>query len=289
MNTEPKITALIKLLDDPDDKIFEQISEEILNLGSAAIPFLENAWENSFNAILQRRIEQLLHQIQFQLIVKGIQEWGKSEEQSLLEGAILVAKYQYADLDEGFIRDFIDQLTQDIWIELNGNLTALEKAEVFRKMFFEIYGFSGNKKHFHSPQNAFIQLVLESRKGSPISLSLLYIEIARRLKIPIYGVNLPEHFILAYTSLPVEFYDEIKQEDILFYINPFNKGTIFQASDITSFLKQLKIEEKEKFFLPCSNKTILQRLLKNLAFAYHKAGLKEKEEEIKHLIIVLGE
>lgn len=288
MQQPDKISALINLLDDPDQQIFHQISEELLHLGQEAVPFLESAWENSFNAILQSRIEQVLHLIQFQELIKGLQSWKKTEEQSLLEGAILVAKYQYADIDEDFIYDFIEQLTQDIWIELNGNLTALEKAGVFNKIFFDIYGFSGNKKNFHAPHNYFINNVLESRKGSPICLSILFIEVAKRLKIPFYGINLPEHFVLSYTNLPIQFYDEIKEDDILFYLNPFNKGTIFQKSDIDTFLRQLKIEKKEDFYLPCTNIEIVKRLLRNLIFSYQKSGYTEKEEEVKILLNCLN-
>lgn len=287
MQGSQNISALINLLDDPDQKIFDQISQELLNLGEAAVPFLEDAWENSFNAILQNRIEQVLHQIQFQGIVKGLQAWKKTERHSLIEGAILIAKYQYADLDEEYIHSFIEQLTQDIWLELNGNLTALEKASVFNKIFFEINGFGGNKKNFHSPKNSFINNVLETRKGSPISLSLLYIEVASRLKIPVYGVNLPEHFVLAYTHLPIQFYDEVKPDDVLFYINPFNKGTIFQRKDIDSFLEQLKLEKEPDFYLPCDNLTLIKRILRNLIFTYNKSGYLDKEAEIKHLLDIL--
>mgnify|MGYP001594059022 CR=1 FL=1 len=287
MQGSQNISALINLLDDPDQKIFDQISQELLNIGETAVPFLEDAWENSFNAILQNRIEQVLHQIQFQGIVKGLQAWKKTEIKPLVEGAILIAKYQYADLDEDYIYSFIEQLTQDIWLELNGNLTALEKAGVFNKIFFDIMGFGGNKKNFHSPQNSFINNVLETKKGSPISLSLLYIEVASRLKVPVYGVNLPELFVLAYTHLPVQFYDEIGQEDVLFYINPFNKGTIFQKKDIDTFLKQLKIQEKPEFYLPCDNLSIIKRILKTLMFTYNKSGYLDKEAEIKLLLDIL--
>ncbi len=287
MQSQQNIPALISLLDDPDQKIYSQISDELLNLGEKAIPFLEDAWENSFNAILQNRIENLLHQIQFQSIVTGLHDWTKSEEKSLLEAAILIAKYQYSDIDIAYIHDFVNEINNAVWLELNDNLTALEKAGVFNKVFFEIFGFGGNKKNFYSPQNSFINHVLETRKGSPISLSILMIEIARRNKIPIYGVNLPEHFVLAYTHLPIQFYDRITENDILFYINPFNKGTIFQKADIDTFLNQLKIDKKEEFYQPCQNKIVVKRLLQNLRFAFQKAGYSEKEEEIKILIAQL--
>lgn len=287
MQIQHNIPALINLLDDPNHEIYTQISNELLSLGEEAVPFLESAWENSFNAILQQRIEEVLHQIQFQGIVKGLQSWVKSEELSLLEAAILIAKYQYSDIDITYIHEFVNEINSTVWLELNDNLTALEKAHVFNKVFFEIFGFTGNKRNFYSPQNLFINNVIEGRKGSPITLSILMIEIARRNKIPIYGINLPEHFILCYTHLPKQFYDDIQQEDILFYINPFNKGTIFEKKDIDTFLSQLKIEPKAEFFLPANNITIIRRLLQNLKNAFKKSGYANKEEEINILLAQL--
>ncbi|MEQ8909205.1 MAG: transglutaminase-like domain-containing protein [Vicingaceae bacterium] len=272
---------MINLLDDPDDSVYDQVCRELLELGDEAVPFLENAWETSFNAILQRRIESIIHQINFQSVLKNLKAWRDSEEKSLLEAAIIIARFQYSDLDENHIREFIAQLTQDVWIELNQDYTAMEKAGIFNKVFFEIYGFGGNKKSFHSPRNCFINNVLESRKGNPLSLSMLYIEVARRLKVPIYGIDLPEHFVLGYTRLPIQFIEEVKKEDVLFYINPFNQGTLFQHKDIDQFIKQLKIEKSEHFYLPCDHMSMICRMIMTLIVAYHKAGYEDKVDELK--------
>ncbi len=282
VNTE-KISALINLLDDPDQSVFNQVSEELLGLGSNIVPALEDAWENSFNAVLQERIEQVIHQIQFQSVVRDLKAWKHNSTKSLLEAALIIAHYQYSDLDKEFIYNFIDQLTQDIWIELNSSYTAMEKVGIMNKVFFEIYGFSGNKKNYHSPRNSYVNNVLEARMGNPISLSLIYLEVAQRLKLPIYGVNLAEHFVLAYTELPIEYLDKVNKESVLFYINPFNKGTIFQYKDIEQFVNQLKLELQEKFYLPCDQLTVVNRLLNNLIFCYNKAGYRDKVEEIKIL------
>jgi len=282
VNTE-KVSALINLLDDPDQHVFSQVSEELQGIGASIVPSLEEAWENSFNAVLQERIEQVIHQIQFQSVVRDLKEWKLNPSPNLLDAAVIIAHYQYSDLDKTFINNFIDQLTQDIWIELNASYTALEKVGIMNKVFFEIYGFSGNKKNYYSPRNSYINNVLEARIGNPISLSLVYLEVAQRLKLPIYGVNLAEHFVLAYTALPLEFLDTVNKESVLFYINPFNKGTIFQYKDIEQFLMQLKLDVQEKFYLPCDQLTVVNRLLNNLIFCYNKAGYKDKVEEIKIL------
>lgn len=281
---DTKISALINLLDDPDEVVFHQVSRELLDLGEEIVPHLENVWEHSFNAIMQERIEQVLHQIQFQTVLNELRQWSKNPQKRLLEGAILIARYQYADLKEEDIYAFIDKLKQDIWLELNDNLTALEKVNVFNRIFFDLYGFRGNQKNFFSPRNSFINNVIESRKGNPLSLSILYIELAKRLNLPIYGVDLPQLFVLVYTRLPKEYLsEEIDKEDLLFYINPFNRGKLFSYGKIKEFLAELKIEEHPRCFLPCRETTIVNRMINNLIFTYHKSGNLEKVEELKIL------
>ena len=205
MLSTKKINALINLLDDPDQEVYQRVKGELLEIGKPIVPQLEYAWEGSFNAILQHRIEYVLHEIQFQSVRTDLQQWANQSERDLLKGSMILGAYQFPDIDETSIENFIEQLTKDIWIELNADLTALEKVGVINRVFFESYEFRGNKKNFHSPRNSFINHVIDSKKGSPISLSILYMEVARRLKIPIYGINLAEHFVLAYTEIPLDF------------------------------------------------------------------------------------
>jgi regulator of sirC expression with transglutaminase-like and TPR domain len=105
------------------------------------------------------------------------------------------------------------------------------------------------------------------------------------LHIPIYGVNLPNHFILAYVDpdLPSKDYESITKSNILFYINAFSNGVILNEKDILIFLKELQIEPIESFFVPCSKKTILLRIISNLIASYQQLGNKRKVEQLIQL------
>jgi len=278
---------LISLLDDPDEHIYNNIKDKLLSIGHEVIPVLENAWENSFDTLIQSRIENIIHKIQFDEIARKLKEWANPMNQRLLDGALLIARYQYPDLDEVKIKKHFDQVKQDVWLEINQHLTALEKVRVINHIIFDIHAFSGNTVNFHAPQNSYINNVMESKKGNPLSLSILYAVIAQDLKIPIYGVNLPEHFILAYceeaSSLPI-FSDEEFGKNVLFYINPFSKGAVFSKKEVDGFLKQLKFEPLASFYEPCSNLDIVRRLLRNLIQSYEKLGYPDKSEELKVLL-----
>jgi regulator of sirC expression with transglutaminase-like and TPR domain len=278
-----RISALINLLDDPDETVFTQVSQELLSFGELVVHELENAWENSFNEILQSRIESIIHQIQFQEVKKRLTEWKNGETHSLVEAAIILTHYQYAELDEVAIRKTVENLFRQCWLEIKPDYTALEKVHVLNKVFFEINGFDGNREDYNAPRNSYINNVLQSKKGNPISISMLYLELAERLKLPIYGVNLPEHFIVAYLVLPLRYLETVDEESILFYVDPFNKGSLFQRGDIEDYLNKLKIDKQEKFFMPCTKMTVVNRMINNLMHGYNKNGQLAKVEELKIL------
>lgn len=280
-----EVHALISLLDDPDETVYNQIREKLLSMGFEVIPALENAWENSFDTILQQRIEGIIHKIQADALVRAIKEWSLPENQDLLTGALLVARSQYPDINEAAVRKHIEQIKQDIWLELNNNLTALEKVRVINHILFDVHNFSGNTSNFHAPQNSYINNVLETKKGNQVSLSIIYAVIAQDLRIPVYGVNLPEHFILAYVdqaaglpSTPQE-----DQDRVLFYINPFSRGSVVSKKEIEAFVRQQRLEPKPEFFAPCSNLSIIRRLLNNLMASYEKLGYPNKVDELRVL------
>ena len=172
MMDSKEISALIRLLDDTDAEVFEHIEGRLLSLGREVIPLLEDAWSHSFDALLQERLERIIHKIQFDTLAGELKAWkeadplDKSSSKSLIakhlfQGAVIIAKYQYPDLDQEKLWSQIEQIRKDVWIELNDNLTALEAVRVLNHIFFDIHGFSGNTTNYHAPQNSFINIVLE--------------------------------------------------------------------------------------------------------------------------------
>ena len=186
----------------------------------------------------------------------------------------------------------LDQIKQDVWLELHDDLTAVEKVKIINHILFEVHQFGGNITNYHAPQNSFINVVLETKKGNPVMLSIIYALICKELAIPIYGINLPQHFVLAYVNdfaNLIDPSDRTLSDNILFYVNPFSKGLIFNQADIEAFIKQLNLEPETKHFLPCSNLDIIKRILRNLASAYEKLNKTYKQQEVLKLLYALGE
>jgi regulator of sirC expression with transglutaminase-like and TPR domain len=145
---------------------------------------------------------------------------------------------------------------------------------------YDIHRFDKSSKKAHTPQLYMVNHVIDTHKGGPVMLGLIYAELARRLSLPIYGVNLPRNFVLCY-------YDDDYDEDpngILFYINPSDKGAVLGVEELKHFLNHLKIEERENYFAPCSNVDIIERLIINLQYAYERSGQAEKAQSLKQLL-----
>src|SRR5438105_290546 len=110
-----EVIALITLLDDPDEDVYSEVKNRFVTLGPPAIPHLETAWENSFDAIMQKRIESIIHTIQFEALQRALRDWATDQQDDLFKGVMLLARYQYPDLNEQKIRKQIAQIKQDVW------------------------------------------------------------------------------------------------------------------------------------------------------------------------------
>jgi regulator of sirC expression with transglutaminase-like and TPR domain len=281
-----EVIALITLLDDPDDGIYSEVKNRFIILGPPAIPHLETAWENSFDALMQKRIEGIIHTIQFKALQNALKHWAEHQQDDLFRGCAIIARYQYPDLDENKLKKQLHQIKQDVWLELHDDLTAIEKVKIINHIMFEVHQFGGNITNYHAPQNSFINVVLETKKGNPVMLSVIYALVCKELGIPIYGVNLPQHFVLAYVNDYANLFDpshKTLSDNILFYVNPFSKGLIFNQGDVDAFIKQLNVEPETKYYLPCSNLDIIKRLINNLIYSFDKMGYAEKVAELKEL------
>jgi len=284
---DPKeINSLIKLLDDPDQEIYEHIHEKILSYGGEVIEYLESAWEQAFDPIQQERIADLVHEIQFRLVKEELKLWYQGGAFDLLQGALIINKYQYPDLDEQKVINQIEAIKRDIWLQMIYDGSPSEQVKLINHVFYNIHGFSGNTSNHQDPQNSYLNQVLETKKGNQISLAIIYSIIAQKLDIPVYGVNLPQHFILAYVdeSMETEF-----EGGVLFYINAFNKGFIFGRRDVDMFLKQLNLKAEKQFYEPCSNADIVRRILRNLISAYENLGSTEKVAELNELLEIVNQ
>ena len=275
---EKELKALVSLLDDEDQQIVSHVEGKILSIGKTIIPFLEREWESNLNPSVQGRIEELIHTLQYDLLRERLRNWYESKDHDLLTGMWILATYQYPEIELEKLKQELEQIYYETWLEFRPDLYPFDQIKVINSVLFNKLKFGANTKNFHSPGNSMINVVLESRKGNPITLCVIYLLVAQKLKLPVQGVNLPNLFILTY-----------KDDNHQFYINAFNRGLIFSRQDIENYINELHLVPQDSFFEPCENLEIIRRALRNLIMSFEKMGEHAKAEEVKLLLVEISD
>ncbi len=272
MIRENEINALIALLDDNDPEVLDHVAHKLFSLGPIVIDKLENAYTQSPLELVQQRIENIIHKIQFDRVENDLLHWAQVESDDLLKGILIVTRHRYADADEDKIIKTINRIKKEIWQGLNNYLSPLEQIKVLNQTLFSQYQFKGVQVQENDVRYSYLNNIIDTHKGNHFTLGLLYLTLCQQLEIPMYGVCLSTHFILARTKDYITDFDDNDhlKHSILFYINPFNRGLAFSDREINSYLKKLNINVSEKYYLPASNKVILKEYIQYLTHLYKK-------------------
>ena len=290
MQSNKEITALLRLLDDPDDEVFDTVASQLLHYGKDIIPNLEQLWEVTENQEVQERIETLIHRVHFQDLQDEFFEWSNSKNPELLRGAILVAKYQFPDLNVPALLTQFDQIRRNVWLELNNYLTPLEQVNVFNSILYNYYKLKGHELTERDPKFFFINQVLESKQGNCYTLGVLFLSLCELLDIPIFAVDIPRQFVFAYIDTLHHFFNPDSEgvQQIQFYVDPLN-GMVYTQKDVDTYLKKINAQEREAYFAPLLAKRIIFKLLEELSLCYRYMREEQKAEEIQQLMrIIVG-
>ncbi len=231
---------LIKLLDDPDGEVLSIVSETIVRMGVEIIPDLQQELVRHYdNEIVSDNIHRIIQKIHFTGAKERVLQWLNSYEHDLWELLLIIDGLEPKFPENSLLQTFIEDVYKDVWLELNDNLTPLEKIKIINHIIFDEYGFRGNKENIRSISNYLISGVLETRKSNSLVLGIIYITIARKVGLPVCGVNLPMNFLVGYLN-DLELETNGKVNKILFYINPFEKGKLLNNYGIEEYLKKVK-------------------------------------------------
>ncbi len=272
-----QISALINLLDDPDPIVYNAIFEKIIRFDENIIPVLKSAAVTNKTPLFVDRTEKIITIIRKRNLDEEFKKWITEKNNDLIYGAYIIAKYHYPEITFKELDNNLSSIVQDLHQEMNYYLTGLQQIRKINHVLFDIYRFTGDFSNIIDPRNSFVNKVIERKKSNDISLAILYIHIAQKLGLPVYGIDFPGNFLLA-------FVDENTKEAI-FFINPFNKGTIVTRRDIDNFMKNHKIIYRANYFELCSNNAIIKRLLKFLMQSYLQKNDRENVKEIKRILL----
>jgi len=286
MTNKREIESILKLLDDPDEEVYNIVKERLFNSGISIVKKLEQAWELSNDVLMQKRIEQLSHDIQFKYIKTEFNSWLKIDESDLLQPLLLISKFHLPEVDVDYYLNRFQSIVQEIEAELTSGLTPLEQIKVIDHILFQEYKlvrtFTGNK----NPENYLLSNIVAKGKGNLMALALFYIIAGQKLQLPLYGLNLPDNFAIAYVD-PNCKKDHFDMKDVLFYINPGNKGAIFSKNEINDFLDRIGRRKTDGYFTPISNNDVLTLYMESMLKSYKEMGNAEKSREFAIILKAL--
>ena len=289
MQENKEISALFHLIDDPDEEVFHTVSERIVSMGRGIIPNLEHLWENTPNQEIQERIELLIHKLNFRDLTDEFMSWKKGANE-LLQGALLVAKYQYPDLMQNSVLQELEKIRRNIWLELNSYLTPLEQINVVTGILYNYYKLKGTEVSYENPDDFFLNKILEAKKGNGIANGILYIILSELLDLPVKAINIPKQFILAYFEVDYNYPNPSGHvgTKINFYIDPLN-GQIYTHKDVENYFKRITVPPTPTYFKQLSNKRIIQNLLEELSKCYDAEKNNYKQKDLLFLASLLDE
>jgi regulator of sirC expression with transglutaminase-like and TPR domain len=277
MIPENQIRALIRLLSDEDDKIVRTISGKLIDIGPSAVPLLQEA--ELEQPEMGDRIASVLEEIRGGKLEDELTSLAtRSNEVVCLEtGAFLIARYAYPTLDIAHYRERLDTMAGEVRSRIGGRASGEEAVNALNRYLFTEQGFKGNTKNYYEVENSYLNCVMDRRIGIPISLSAVYLFLGQRLRLPVFGIGMPGHFLVKYES-----------DKYNIFIDCFNGGALLTEKNCARFLTEAGYGFDDKYLQKSQVRAILSRMIKNLLAIYAKAGDSIKTERFTKFIEILG-
>lgn len=289
MEENTEIAALLHLIDDPDAEVYQSVSEKIAAIGKDIIPNLETLWETTQNETVQERIELLIHQLQFKDLYDAMIIW-KEDPSDLLEGALLVASYQYPDADANAVRKQIEKIRRNVWLELSYYVTPMEQVNILNSILFSYYKQKGTELNYDEPSEFLINQSLDAKKGNAISNGIIYLILCEKLDVPIKALSIPRQFILGFIDLSFDALNPKghSSQKVKFYVDGLS-GQMYSHKDIEAYFKRMNVPPVNSYFKPLSNVSVIKMLLEEYAKCFDNVRDQYKLNELFSLANLLGE
>ncbi len=178
----------------------------------------------------------------------------------LAKAALYIAQEHFAEFDPQEYLNALDTMAAEVQERLPQQRYPLKVIQTLNQYLFNDLGFRGNQENYYDPLNSYFNQVIDRRTGIPITLSIVYLEIAKRIDFPMVGIGMPGHFLIR---------PDFEQSGI--YVDVFHQGEVLFPEDCEARLSQIygqPMQLKPEFLAPVSHRQILARMLTNLKVIY---------------------
>lgn len=266
-----KIDALITLLGDDDRKVRFLARRHLHDLGEPAYNQLEKVVTRDVEGRIRIEASVMLEERRLDVLAQTLETLNRSEF-DLEKASFILATIEYPSIDiENYVKQ-IDDLAQEARKRIGGETDQRNRINLISDFLFHEKGFRGNANAYYDPQNSYLNRVLDRQLGIPISLSAIYLFVARRLDLPIDGVGLPGHFML-----------RCGDKSDVFYIDAFNGGNILSKQECSAFLNKMGYPFLDLYLAPVQPRDILARMIRNLALIYLQTDQEKKVDVLERI------
>ena len=270
--------ALISLLVDDDAAIYQMVRGKILSYGRAACEWLRPHILSS-DPVMRRRALEIVHHLARKDSDERFLDFCLHNGEELdLEAAVgLLAQTQYPDANTEAYQALYDHWAGELRDRIDFAAEAEQILGVVNQYLFGDLGFWGNEQYGDSPDNCYLNCVVDRRTGNPISLCTLYLFVGRRLRLPVTGIGLPGHFICRYQSTTKEI-----------YIDAFQRGKFWTKADCIKHLLKTSHGLQEGYLAPVTSRRMLQRMCANLQQTYANLEMMEEASRMQRYLVALA-
>lgn len=239
-----EIMSLLRLLEDPDDSVFQAIKGKFLGEPEFFKDYLENYVALSYSEIGRSRADFILDEMFFLNFETELKNYLKNKKSRLIEGVAILETYFSRDVEQNEIIAIFDEINKKIWLEINEHLTGIEKVKLIGKILFEKEEINSLPSGEISAKYLSMFNCMIQKKYSSPSLALMYCMIAQESEVPLFPLFVPGLFLLSY--IDKELADAVFQKKTngsVFYIHPYDKGEFINHQIIEKYLEDNKIKK----------------------------------------------
>lgn len=276
-----ELSALLNLIEDPDEEVFNSITERFIGMGQEIIPILEEHQYGTHDEELIKKTNYIIDLVSLSVFTNELMEWKHSEDQSAIEAALIISKFLNRSFDQENTFFEIEKIRRSIWLELNDYLTPLEEVNIINKIVFGYYKFKGIETNYNKAKDFDLSALISEKQANTFPLAALYLLISEMLGLGLKPVDVPRQNLLCYYEEEPLFAEQ--GSSILFFIDPLS-GQIYTHKDIENYLKKINYVPHPLQIPAVSNVRFVQKWLSELIKVEKEAAQDHRYNGIKALI-----
>jgi regulator of sirC expression with transglutaminase-like and TPR domain len=276
--SDSQLAALIRLLGDEDPKVYRTVRSKFLSSGPRARNWLAPHLLSA-DPVLRRRAREISDYFSRKEADNEFLAFclSQGEEFDVEQASFTLARTEFPNINVAGYAALLDSYTSDLRERLNLRGRPEPILGTINWFLFHELGFAGNEEHYYDPENSYVNRVLDRRTGNPVSLCLVYLMLAKRLRLPMTGIGLPGHFVCRYQSSTNEL-----------FIDAFNRGRFLTKADCVKYLVCTNHGLQEGHLAPMSPRRILLRVCANLHQIYSQLEDDQRTERFKRYLVALA-